>query len=74
MAQTLEQAFLNAGFPPVKPRKARPPKAIKCRKCGAPMEIIENTNVAICTGEFDIDENGQKKSVSCNHRIIFSDK
>ena len=75
MAMSMEQAFLNAGYPPVKPRKARERKVQKCRKCGAAMQLIEDTNVMICTGDIEIkDEDGNTREVPCNNRFIFTSK
>lgn len=74
MATTLMQAFLNAGFEPVKPRKERPKKVNKCRKCGTPMNILEGTNVMVCPGDIEVkDAKGDVIDTRpCNHRFIFS--
>lgn len=74
MSTTIEQAFLDAGYKPLKPRKARPAKINKCRKCGANMVILEGTNVMVCTGDIEIkDATGSVTStIPCTNRVIFS--
>jgi len=73
MAGTMEQAFLNAGAKPVKPRKVRVPKGQKCRKCGADMRFVENTNILVCTGDIGITaEDGTVKSIPCTNKFIFT--
>jgi len=72
MAATLEQAFLNAGFAPVKPRKQRERKTQKCHRCSAPMEYVEGANVMVCTGDIEVkDDEGNPRTVACGHRFIF---
>jgi len=69
----VERAFVKAGFKPLKPKKARNPKDIKCRKCGTTMERVENTNVVICPGEIEIKgTDGEIRTAPCNNRIIFT--
>lgn len=73
MAMSMAQAFMNAGFSPVKPRKQKEAKIHKCRKCGAPMQIIEETNVMVCTGEIETKSaEGESRTVPCNNRFIFT--
>lgn len=48
----LQKALVESGLveePELK--KSHKQKKNKCRICGAPMEIIEGTNVMSCTGE-----------------------
>lgn len=72
MASSIEKAFSKAGFKPAKPRKAREPKVIKCRKCGTAMERIPETNIMICPGEIEVKSNQGMSTISCGNRIIFS--
>lgn len=69
----VEKAFVKAGFELPAPKKPRPRKIQKCRKCGAPMELIEDTNVMVCTGDIEIkDDEGNVKTIACNNRFIFT--
>ncbi|MDY0199078.1 MAG: hypothetical protein RBR68_14830 [Tenuifilaceae bacterium] len=72
MASSMEKAFTKAGFKPAKPRKAREPKVIKCRKCGTAMERIPETNIMICPGEIEVKSNEGMSTIPCGNRIIFS--
>lgn len=73
MATVIERAFVAAGFKPLKPKKARPHKIQKCRKCGADMIFVEGTNVMVCGGDVEVkDENGLTKLVSCTNKFIFN--
>lgn len=45
------------------------PKAKNCRKCGTAMRNIPGTNVWVCDGMV---ENGDKKMVPCNNRVVTS--
>ena len=62
MATTLSEAFVNAGYEPVKLRKPRERKIQKCRKCGSSMIYIENSNVMVCSDEAEVE---------CSNRYIF---
>jgi len=74
MATTLMQAFLDAGYKPVKPRKARERKVQKCFKCGGDMRFVEDTNIMVCTGDVEIKdkETGTIKLIPCGNTFIFS--
>lgn len=50
--KSLQDALVQANI--AKPLKTRPKEAKvigKCRKCGAPMMTVPNTNIAVCTGD-----------------------
>jgi len=69
----VEKAFVRAGFKLPSPKKPRPQKIQKCRKCGAPMQIIEGTNVMVCTGDIEVKtEEGDTRLVACMNRVIFT--
>lgn len=69
----MEKAFVNAGFKPLKAKPVRTRKEQKCRKCGAPMRFIENTNVMVCTGDIEIkDDNGLFQLTPCTNKFIFT--
>lgn len=73
MANTMEKAFIDAGFAPLKERKSRAKKVQKCRKCGAPMQYLDNTNVMVCTGEVEVtNDEGKSRFIPCNNRFIFN--
>lgn len=69
---TMKAALLDAGFTPVAERKPREPKIQKCRKCGAPMKFVENTNVLVCTGDIEVkNADGTARFVPCLNKFIF---
>lgn len=74
MSATLSAAFLKAGFKPVKPRNARPAKPIKCRKCGANMVKVPDSNVAVCTNDIEIKRKDSDEVLTrpCGNQVIFS--
>lgn len=55
----------------IKPAK-RHVKAMKCIKCGSAMRRIADTNVWVCDGQIEKEENGVKKMVACGHRAVSS--
>lgn len=55
----LENAFKRVGFTSNKTTKKPRHKKFECRICGAPMRIIDNTNVMVCTND------------DCHNKYIF---
>lgn len=48
----MEKAMLAAGLADTpKPQKKPRHKKFTCHSCGAPMRVIENTNVMACTSD-----------------------
>lgn len=45
----MEKALVNAGYEASKPKRKRPGKQFKCRKCGEVMIQPEDTNVMACS-------------------------
>lgn len=48
----LQKELVEKGFAEEpKPRKQRKQKNFKCRVCGAPMNIIEDSNIMTCSSD-----------------------
>lgn len=67
--KTMKQALIEAGLAEEpKPRRKRKPKTYKCKVCGSPMEIIDDSNIMICTGK------NLKEGKTCKNFYLFDVK
>lgn len=46
---SLQKALVNAGLTKEPEERKRKPREYKCRKCGAPMVVVEGTNIMACS-------------------------
>lgn len=47
----MQKALVNAGFAEEPKQRKRKPKNFKCRVCGAPMIIVDDSNIMTCSGD-----------------------
>ncbi len=57
---SLQKALVNAGIAEMPKEKNRRHKTFKCRKCGALMEFVDDTNIMYCSNP------------KCNNFYIFT--
>lgn len=46
---SLQKALVKAGLTKEPEERKRKPREYKCRKCGAPMVVVEGTNIMSCS-------------------------